>query len=493
MKTAHNTFTLKVDNLRHISDHGLAVEFTDKKLSSLIDSMRKDGEYWLVAGKSTLTVRVVGRVCWTLFHQATSGLGYNIHNLHYYSKDEDLKHRVGQFDGDGNSRAFYTLIHVIFGNKEAMPEGWIQSGSNGDRQDKMRDWLKKWAWTIFGESGLRGRAIKSRTDVLRGYIESCNSAVKTAERARLNAEKYDYHKALSTELESMNEKCNSYRDRIKAAMAFADFFKEIKPDQNVFEKSLDGRSGPIQCPSLGVARNVTWVETAPQVGFWGNFYSIQGQAEIWSHPLSLKNYDVSIVDDQFILSSGISCGISVEAARAWLAGETIAPRHNLYGQCSKIEARAMIGGVFVAVLDIRCGCHHVRLNHLPGFEEIAAPKHTVAFESGSATVRFDYENKEAQEAFMARLIKNRDEYIQGREKAIAEAVAECKQKRASLWRQVNNRESYLKDLDGQTEKAKAQAAEAVQRLNAFSIIGQNGDAHDTIAKHIINTMLPQQV
>lgn len=146
---------LLVDNLRHISDHGLAVEFTDKKLVDMVNGMKKDGTYKLEAGQSWLKLRVVGRMCFTEFYKCHGN--YNTKKAHYFDEPAGLKFTLNRGSVD-EEHAHDTLMAVALGGP--MPTNWRNAGNYGSSQDELRKWLKNWAWTLAGENGMRAKALE---------------------------------------------------------------------------------------------------------------------------------------------------------------------------------------------------------------------------------------------------------------------------------------------------------------------------------------------
>ena len=107
---------LKVDHLRHIHDHGLAIQFADSKLAALIARglAKQDGKATLRAGESHVTLMKLGNVTITEATFAADGLrGRDLAALHYYDPVHQLKYGFKKEESDAHGNAFATLKALV--------------------------------------------------------------------------------------------------------------------------------------------------------------------------------------------------------------------------------------------------------------------------------------------------------------------------------------------------------------------------------------------
>jgi hypothetical protein len=363
---------LKVDNLHHVSDHGLSVQFSDPRLSAWVDSLKGDGEHRAEAGKSRLTVRNVGRITFTRFVSAVSG---TVENVHYFSPAENLKHTVS-----GNSFVGLTLRWVVFGDPR--PRAWdCQSGAE---QDALRILLKNNAWCLLGENGLRATA-------MHGDVKAAQDSARVAEmqtaRAKNEVERF-IARDLGREVTDARERFTRLREQNRSTYA-------RQESENADAVALVESSGDLSRVSLLSHRFGVRSDHRELVPFF------PATKDTFSPEVRSPNYSAVRDGETLRVSSGIVVPFSASAVLAWLKGEAPAPRTR-YGSLERVELARHYGTAWVAV---KCGCHYIDgAKDLGGeFAELLKPAHTVTTVKGSPELRW---SEETQAEFIARLREN---------------------------------------------------------------------------------------
>lgn len=425
---------LKVDNLRHLSDHGLAVAFTDRKLSALVEFIAsRDGKTELSAGKSTLEITKLGNATMTRLHLATSGSGYWHETLHYVDTVAGLTYKIKRQTGKAEQDAFDTLRGIVFGayktsetceydqKDQTLPPIWFPKfGADADR---LREWLKKFAWTLTGAHGLRAQAEKKIADDRTASVRSAKNSLDYSER----------------ELERMkSETPETFRDahertRVQAAEKLALAAERIAQ----VEKDLAqiASANPDQITEISQrygARFSQGVWNSETRNYTDKILYFPETRETISPEIRSPNYVAQIgVDGETVsLSSGIACSFRRSEIVDWLRGEKSAPVTR-YGTVEKF---------FTATLDaqprvlLRCGCHLVDASAIDA--ELAAlltPTHSVT--KVPASPRVDL----GQDGFLVRLSENINSRLLAEQESRAQTCRLFAEKRHAL----TERESQL--------------------------------------------------
>lgn len=443
------TSSLKVDNLRHIHDHGLAVEFTEPKLVTLLTYLRgKQGVTELKAGLSTLKVTTLGNVTKT---EAFFSVGSNrLKAIHYYETATGLKYTVKRENGEGCADAFLTLNAVIFGGE--LPGIWTVNF--GAQADKLRDWLNKYRWTITGSNGLRGQALAGRFATLEYNLTQANRY------ARDTAEKHERYVSEATP-EFFRERHSKLRTNLAAKLAQID---EKVARLETQQKDSHGKTAEelyAQHFSLGVCRD--WIG-----GNDVHYFPAVGSQ--FSHPVQMANYSATVDSCGTIsLSSGIKCEFTATQVLAWLKGEAQAPSSR-YGAIERREVATRDG---LPLVLLKCGCHFVDPSGVSAeFAELLKPKHVVTKAEGKP--RADFGTPE----FSLRLAEAFAQKLQNCADERADKLREFADARANLETQERDLPAYLADLlqKRETAKAASDAAEtALTQARANSPLGADAD------------------
>lgn len=440
--------SLKVDNLRHLHDHGLSVRFTDPKLVALVEYLGgKDGKTTLNAGKSSLTVTRFGRVVLTeAFWHVGSRRACAIH---YADASAQLKFSLSREGGSGEDsvNAFSTLKAVIFGG--ALPP--IFRPVTGAGQDALRAFLKGYAWTLSGEAGMRSRALASAGAALRSDVSSAKNSLSYAEREleRLNSNTPESFRTLHA---NARANCAARLDTISKKLE--EVAKDCTANFSTFSedeiKNLSARYGAFS----------RWVG-ASTVRLSGYAFAFSEVPESISPPRVRGNYSAKIEADgeTVTFNSGIHCPFTVSRLLAWLRGQAPAPRTS-YGDVKKLERTSKDGAPVVV---LQCGCHEIdAVATSPAlFGELLKPTHTVSMVAGKPSAVF------GTPEFLARLS---DEMVARRDALVDErvnALTYLATRRHALTEEEN---SLPAKIAAQTERVEAEREtlrKAEQALSNF--------------------------
>jgi len=453
---------LLVDNLRHIHDHGLAVEFTSPKLVSLLTYLRgKQGVTELKAGHSTLKVTTLGNV--TKTEAFWSHGSYHRASLHYYEAATGLKYSVSRDQNADNENAFFTLNAIIFGGE--LPAIWRISF--GSQADKLRDWLKKWAFTITGSNGLRGQAISAR---LAQLMETRRSASNIYASAEAHHSKY----VNDATPEFFRKKHGEARAKLAATLAQIETrTEEIRKAQAEAENEITGEIlwDKNWEHSLGLSRSYDKVTHFPAT------------ASQYSHPVQSANYSATVDSAGAIsLSSGIRCEFTANQVLAWLKGEAQAPHSSRYGTLQRIEASTREGAALVL---LKCGCHYVDASNVSAeFAELLKPSHIVTLKPGKP--RADFGTPEFAERLRERFAGKLAE----QETQRANAIREFADRRAYLEKEETDLPATIAGLKVRMETAKAaldQADKALETAKGVSPLGADSDTLANLSRLILSS------
>ena len=403
----------KVDNLRHISDHGMSVEFSCPRLSEFVRQTHalQDGTVKIKAGESRLTIVRLGHVTKTM---AFFSVGSNRRNSIHYSAD-GMKHTVAE--NVSGSLAFEILDSVLFG--EPLPHVFVPN--SGEKQDRLREVLRKDGWALTGESGMRAQALESRIARLNSDVNSAGNSANYAERQLEKA------KAITPETcatERANHRSWSLEELAKIETLTQTLTQTLKSLETLDVPSLESLAR-----NNGARRSYGDFETC-----------FPSKAAGFSHELIRANYIATVEVDRITLSSGIVCAFGVSALSAWLRGETHAPRTQ-YGSVSRLDGRDD-GGNPVSLL--QCGCHRIAIpENCAELRALLTPKHSIVSTPGEEKIGIS-----AVAPFRARLSEK-----------LAEKLAELKERRSNaIEREVRKRdESHKTELEIPENVAKAQS------------------------------------
>ena len=446
------TSSLKVDNLRHIHDHGLAVEFTEPKLVSLLAYLRgKQGTTELKAGLSTLRVTTLGNVTKT---EAFFSVGSNrLAALHYYEAATGLKYTVKR-ENAGCAEAFQTLNAVIFGGE--LPGIWTVNF--GAQADKLRDWLNKWRFTLTGSNGLRGQAISAR---LAQLIETRRMA------SNIHATAQARHNQYATE-------ATPEFFRAKHGEARATLATKLAKIETATEEIRKGQAETTNQENAEALWHHNWAYSLGLSRDYDRVTHFPATCARYSHPVQSANYSATVSPSGAIsLSSGIQCEFTAGQVLAWLRGEAQAPRSNRYGTLQRLEVSTKEGKASVL---LKCGCHFVDPSGVSAeFAELLKPSHAVTLTPGKP--RADFNTPE----FAQRLAERFAERFAEQEAQRAQAIRDFADRRAFLEKEETDLPATIARLAANMETAKAELDKADKALETAKAVSYLGADADTLA------------
>lgn len=453
---------LLVDNLRHISDHGLAVQFADQKLTNLINSLKRDGFITLIAGESHLDIHTIGRVTFTKLFLAHGN--YTHRAAHYLDEGANIKYTLKDSDGK-DELPFWTVYHVMTGKsdrnrRDGLPHVW--STRTGQAQDELRDYLKNWAWTLAGESGMRAKAIDRDLDILKSNVRSIKGSIDSANyRIRqLNNRNFDDEIA-SQRLMSKKRLKDSHKNEadVNALMTKAREMLDSGADTMV--------AGSNVLYALGVRyQQGRWNPEKSRCDY--TVYLPETPPET-TPPYMRINYTATRDGDNIILSSGIKCEVSCSQVLAWLKGEANPPVTR-YGTASLIESSTFEGQPIKLV---KCGCHVLDLSSLgDDFKEALVPSHTVICKPGVPRLDFTPENKDA---IIERLSATAKSLVEAERNDRREEVESFITLKKSAEKIRDNKEATLAAMNAEAAQLEADLIRAEEEVEAFGRNSPSGD------------------
>ena len=451
---------LKVDNLRHLSDHGLAVVFTDRKLSALVEFLAsRDGKTELKAGKSSLEITKLGNVTMTRLHLATSGTGYWWETIHYCDAVAGLSYKIKRQDGNGERDAFDSLRGVIFGayttsenyrydqTNQTLPPIWFPKF--GAEADKLREWLKKFAWTLTGSHGLRAKAEKKIAD-------DRNAAVRS-EKNHLDYQERELERMKSETPETFRD--SHERARVQTAerlAAAAERIEQVEKDLAQVAFSETAESAANQLTEISQRYGARWSQgtwDSSIAGYKSQTLHFPETRETISPEIRSPNYVAQIgADGETVsLSSGIACSFRRSEIIAWLKGEKPAPVTR-YGTVQKLESATHDGK---PRLFLCCGCHLVDASSIDSeLATLLTPSHTVT--KVPASPRVDL----GQEGFLTRLSENINSRLLAEQESRAQTVRLFAEKRHALTEREAQLPARIAEQEGKVEASKSALVEA---------------------------------
>ncbi len=419
--------SLQVDNLRHIHDHGMTVQFAAPKLSALVRYLaERDGKFVLTAGKSTLEVTRLGAVTFTKIFLSVGSL--TKYAVHYSDAPAGLSFSFHQGD-EKTETARRALEAVILG--EPLPDFFRPQW--GKCQDELRAWLAKYAWTLAGAHGLRAQALETRTkradDDARGAINS----LEFENRMLVNARH-------ETTPERFLARAEDARESAQRSLAHV--------DAQLVE--LGGYLATLTAPEA-LSQVDTLAQIAPSVGAitgWEGKVYFNGEEDRFSHPIQAPNYKATVQGEMISFSSGIVCEFGFSELVDWLKGEAPAPVSR-YGTVARLAVGAP--GTLEPRVYLTCGCHRIdAANDAPALAEYLRPSHQVTRTSGKPRLELDRRNPAP---FLARTL----EEIQARQAEKTLRRAQIVTGYAVARHQLENERADVPALLAKHEKAVADA------------------------------------
>ena len=457
---------LKVDNLRHVSDHGVSVEFGETQLKNWIDGFRipATGNYSFKAGKSTLEVIRFNEVTLTDATFASSGRDWNVRSLHYLGRDGvKFTFREGQ-----GSEIFSALMSSIFG--QALPSFF--SPRFGSEQDGLRTWYKANGWALFGIAGLRAKGLATQASFLENAVKSAESGLYYGKTELDRFDKSDLAGGLAY-----------------AKKRYGDLNESAKQELIENRENLDNAKAGIldanKAEKLGAFTNSSYnYETGKYDVKKVFFPSVNAR---YSHPVKSPNYSATLDGQSIRLSSGIVCPFDATQALAWLKGDLKTLRAS-YGELERYELSTPDAKAWVGV---KCGCHWIDARNLsPEFADLLTPKHTVTVLEGRVESVFDNDPTADNSAFFARAVETLETKRKALETDRADRlkgqlgiIKDCAQKLA------NKDQARQAILDGLTkQEMRVETAKAERKANADAFLGASVEQLNKNAAILINSL-----
>jgi len=463
--------SLLVDNLKHLSDHGMSVNFTSPKLISLVDYLRgRDGKFRLTAGKSELIVTRLGHVTFTeLFLSHGS---YRLHAVHY--RDGDLKSSQTR---SGNSDAYDTLRAVILGGAGEKTERYCASpaGENlpgiwspkfGSEQDKLRDFLRNFSGTLTGEQWLRGKAISEKLKNLKSSIYSNESRLVYLRERIKNEAEFDFraaHERLRTyssnQLSLIDEK-SSEKEKDKATAQgwlAAAMGAEVPKLELPTPTEIDELAG-----NYGSANRYSPNEVKPY------FPGIPARTV---PEICRANYSAAVsAAGELLLSSNVRAEFTPAELLAFLKGE----RKELRNRYGPVTVRNYSTPEFTPVRLVSCGCHRVDVAKDLGGEFAAVLAPTFAVEHVPAVPALDY-SLETAVPFFQRLVSEIQMRIDGHAEERSRIIFGTVREKHELNVRENNAPEYRANTETEIAEKEAENVSIENQISNFSILGASAE------------------
>jgi hypothetical protein len=353
--------TPKVDTLKHLSDHGLSVEFTDKR-KDLIEQLRgiPYGKVVINAGASAITIWRAGDVTLTDLRLASHAcMELPRHEKFTFSSHSRLRelgaHGFGvSLQAAYNSLAWRVLRRVCMGR----PLESLLVPTNGADADVLHSWLKSSGWVLLGESGFRSFALSQERIKAKAKVSDEEYRLEGATR---EAERLTHSRAEGAKWALENAIGESKRELEKVMFDL----KTLSATEPSVGQTQDEWMTSIQI-SCGYALIRTYG--------YPNSYCIPKKPAQWSHDIISANYTASVKGDTLKLSSGIVCEVPASSVLTWLKGEAATPRTR-YGALERLNGRTETGE---PISLIKCGCHRIDPSSLGSeWAEAMRPTHEV--------------------------------------------------------------------------------------------------------------------
>lgn len=452
---------LKVDNLRHIHDHGLAVQFSDPRLVSLVEHLAsRDGETTLTAGQSKLTLTKLGNVTFTEAYWCVGG--YHRAAAHYFDKAADLKFSLSREGGEAEAEAYKTLRAVILGGE--LPHIWHPR--TGAARDALHQWSQKFAWTLAGAAGLRSQALTQLVTLADGDVRCAQAQLDNAKRNVSRVADSLVPELLAARSQSARNRCNQAIERCDADIAAA--------RERLAE--IDYHADMIAEDRLR--------EIARSYGAWQrydyathrHFFGWLGSAARMSPPYVSANYSATIsAEGKITLSSGIVCPFNLEQLKDWLRSPESRQIGTRYGAVHLVQTTTSNDQDAQPKTLIACGCHRIDPAPFPEIAELCKPTHAVTHIPATPAVALETDRA----AFVLRLRAEIDSAIRGHERDRAEAIAQYASVRHEIEDLRTNGDAHIAKAEAAIAEAEAALAQAKElRANVkFPLGAQDSQAN----------------
>jgi hypothetical protein len=367
--------------------------------------------------------------------------------------------------------AYDTLNAVIFGeNLSKAQDHWkIHSGAHAD---KLRDWLKKSAWTITGANGLRGQAI----------------AARFAQLDQTRASAFNVHASAAMRHNQYATEATPEFFRNKHAEARAKLASEVwQIEKNTFDcqaEQTDAEKLVAENKAEDLHNLYGWRINARKE--WENSQwkiSFPAVGAQFSHPVTSANYTATVdATGGVSLSSGIRCEFTAPQVLQWLRGEASAPHSSRYGRLERREVATKDGAPLVL---LKCGCHWIDAANVSAeFAEALTPTHTVTRSTGKPRAEF------GTPEFSERLREAFAEKIAAHETQRADAIRQFADRRAYLTKEETDLPATIAGLREKMESAKASldaAEKAIADAKTVSPLGADAETLAALARLFLSS------
>jgi hypothetical protein len=405
----------KVDQLRHIKEHGLNVLFSDTKLVFMMKTIAETpfGSFKLESGQSQLEILRHGEV--TRVYSFFSVGSYSQVSWHYFSPSEGLKFSDKPLNP--SSEECDALDCSVFGK----PLPSFFRPSQGEQADTLAGWLRTNAWRMHGVAGLRAQALEIESSKRARELVALEQSLRREEARLFGAKNWP-------------ETFAARKERTLETRKVA--FQRLQRQETDFaEYNLEGKAR-----ALGASQ--TWSHPNPKQ----NLLQFSAMPEVWSHPDQRANYSATVTPEGKIeLSSGIVCPFDLATLRSWLESGRNSELPTPYGRVNLLEVREYATPTTL----LQAGCH--RVNPADFGEDVAGlckPNHEVKRLAGIPAISI-----EDMEAFSAEVLRRSEKKLADIEQAKRQAMHDCAETLAELEKTNANAPAYLAECQKSRDAA----------------------------------------
>lgn len=457
----------KVDNLRHISDHGSLAQFADEaKAEAVRAAFFTDGVTRITAGQSRIEIETLGHVSET---RAFFSVGSNhVHNLHY--RDNLLKYKF-EAAGGGKGDAYDHLKFIIFSGYAPSSTRLTYARKSAANSDEFRTWFKKYSWVFAGENGLRAQAINAQMESKRSATFAAQNMLQRATDTAKYHELTDYAKARADILTSANY-------NTKRSKRTENELIEIR------EKVLNAQDLTV-FQDWKIRQECGYSSIYRPYSEGGDAIAFRGTPETTNPRRVTPNYSATVDGEKITLSSGLVCPFSYTSLIQFLKNDR--PINTSYGLVKKLETADAEGNPKIL---ITCGCHIVdaaKINEQ--LAQLLTPSHKITVTPATPELRL---TDETIEEFRARCLVNIDAEIEKTRHQRARDLTSVKQRIQQNRDTQANHATRASELQAEIEKAETalDIAKTAEEAEKAKHKGATLDDLKTTAILLINALVP---
>lgn len=424
-----------IEDLRHIADHGLTVEFENQKKTEYLAAFAKSDEkvLRLQAGQREVVIVKVSQHCHYVC-RGIVGANRDLTSMRVFYHERVVAPGVC-FDIDKRVE-FSSLAAYTARTFKSLLDGTATRESLC--YDVTREHLKDYSWIFFGEVGLRALAYaRTVTDKMDAKEDRLHLSV-TEDEAELKKIQNPAHRGdVLRVLENQHkERMDAWRKRYHHRAWLVKALRDA-PDRDEISRMLLRCSWP-GVRSCGAEPGCTWSTEAEDLRF--------------DPPYEEPNYYLTGSDGKYKLSSGVKVPVTLDQLKAFLEGK-VAVLNSPYGVITLRHASTSEGE---PVTYLKCGCHLVDVSRVPEIESLLPKKPVTRKEAVPAMSLDSTETK----VFLRRVLQLFDEsrredweMFQQKHRAATELLA--------LWRRrVNNPEAEMEEIKAEIVKWKEEIRDA---------------------------------